>query len=77
MPFLAGDSAFLPENRTTFDFNIEFEQLFLSILQSALFVLTSVWRIYAQIGRPTVVNALVFKFVKVVGVYRRLSITRS
>lgn len=71
MPFLAGDSAFLPESQTAFDFNVEFEQLFLSILPSALFVLTSVWRVFSQTRRPTVVDAPVLKLVKVVSVYRR------
>ena len=49
-----------------FDFNLPFEQLFLSILPSALFILSSGWRIVLQRRRPHVVHARALQLIKLV-----------
>ncbi|KAJ5496624.1 ABC transporter integral membrane type 1 [Penicillium fimorum] len=64
MPFTTGEENLLRLNREDFDFNIQFEQLFFSIIPSALFIVTSVWRTLSEARKPTVVNAPVFKLIK-------------
>ncbi|CAI7602046.1 unnamed protein product [Penicillium glandicola] len=64
MPFTTGEENLLRLNQKDFDFNIQFEQLFFSIIPSTLFIVTSLWRTLSQARKPTVVNAPVFQLVK-------------
>ncbi|KAJ5973001.1 ABC transporter integral membrane type 1 [Penicillium vulpinum] len=64
MPFTTGEENLLRMNQEDFDFNIQFEQLFFSIIPSALFIVTSLWRTLSQARKPTVVNAPVFQLIK-------------
>ncbi|KGO73238.1 ABC transporter, integral membrane type 1 [Penicillium italicum] len=64
MPFTTGQENLLRLNQETFDFNIQFEQLFFSIIPSTLFIVTSLWRTLYQARKPTVVNAPVFQLIK-------------
>jgi di/tricarboxylate transporter len=66
MPFSAGEGQLFQQNHEQFDFNIEFEQVFLSTIPSALFILVSLWRIIYQARKPAVVNAPIFRFIKAV-----------
>ncbi|KAK4160538.1 P-loop containing nucleoside triphosphate hydrolase protein [Cladorrhinum sp. PSN259] len=63
MPFSTGEDL-LQLNQNHFDFNIQFEQLFFSIIPSVLFIITSAWRTFSQARKPTVVNAPAFQLVK-------------
>ncbi|KAH8673178.1 putative ABC multidrug transporter [Ilyonectria robusta] len=65
MPFSTGEENLLQLNQEDFDFNVQFEQLFFSIIPSALFIVTSLWRTLSQARKPTVVNAPFFQLVKV------------
>jgi hypothetical protein len=56
-------------NRVDFDFNIQFEQLFFSIVPSVIFIIASSWRAASQIRKPTMVKAPVFQFIKLVCEY--------
>jgi hypothetical protein len=67
MPFSTGADNLLQLNPDKFDFNIQFEQLFLSIIPSILFIVTSLWRTISRARKPTVVKAPIFQLVKVVG----------
>jgi hypothetical protein len=69
MPFTTGEGNLLQLNQDGFDFNIQFEQLFFSIIPSALFIVTSLWRTLSQVRKPTVVNAPVFQIIKVVCIF--------
>lgn len=71
MPFTTGQENLLRLNQETFDFNIQFEQLFFSIIPSALFIITSVWRTLYQARKPAVVNAPVFQLIKLVCSFSR------
>ncbi|KAH7152638.1 putative ABC multidrug transporter [Dactylonectria macrodidyma] len=64
MPFSSGEENLLQLNQEDFDFNVQFEQLFFSIIPSVLFIVTSLWRTIYQSRKPTVVNAPVFQLVK-------------
>lgn len=66
MPFPTGDDKLFQLNREQFDFNVQLGQLFFSIIPSALFIVTSLWRTLFQARKPTVVNAPVFQLIKVV-----------
>ncbi|AEO66963.1 uncharacterized protein THITE_2115579 [Thermothielavioides terrestris NRRL 8126] len=66
MPFSIGDDNLLQLNLDRFDFNVEFEQLFFSVIPSALFIVSSLWRTLSQARKPTVVHAPAFQLVKVV-----------
>lgn len=66
MPFSTGEENLLQLNQEDFDFNVQFEQLFFSIIPSALFIATSLWRTLSQARKPTVVNAPFFQLVKLV-----------
>ena len=66
MPFSTGKENLLQMNHEIFDFNIQFEQLFFSVIPSALFIMTSLWRTLSQARKPTVVNAPTFQFIKLV-----------
>ncbi|KAK9770744.1 hypothetical protein SCAR479_12535 [Seiridium cardinale] len=64
MPFSTGEENLLQLNQQDFDFNVQFEQLFFSIIPSVLFIGTSLWRTLSQARKPTVVNAPAFQLVK-------------
>ena len=48
MPFSTGEEKLLQLNQEEFDFNIQFEQLFFSIIPSVLFIITSLWWTVSQ-----------------------------
>ncbi|KAI8961197.1 putative ABC multidrug transporter [Daldinia sp. FL1419] len=52
--------------RDDFDFTIEFEQIFFSLIPSVAFILLSLWRIVTLVQRPTIVNAPMIGLVKIV-----------
>ncbi|KAK3331678.1 putative ABC multidrug transporter [Cercophora scortea] len=64
MPFSTGENNLLQLDQNQFDFNVQFEQLFFSIIPSVLFIVTSLWRTLSQARKPTVVNAPVFQLIK-------------
>jgi hypothetical protein len=66
MPFFTGDKSLLQLNSEQFDFSVQFEQLFFTIIPSALFIVTSIWQTLSQARKAPVVNAPVFQLVKVV-----------
>lgn len=66
MPFSTGEEDLFHINQQEFDFNVQFEQLFFSIIPSVLFIVTSLWRTLSQSRKPTVVNAPAFQLVKLV-----------
>lgn len=66
MPFSNGEGGLFQLNQESFDFNVQFEQLFFSIIPSVLFIATSLWRTLSQARKPTVVDAPVFQLVKLV-----------
>ena len=51
-------------NNARFDFGIQFEQVFFSILPSAIFIPVFLWRSLSQARQPAVVNAPAFLFLK-------------
>ena len=63
----AVSSGLFAMNTVDFDFNLPFEQLFLSIIPSALFILSSSRRIARQFRKPNVINARSFQIIKLVG----------
>ncbi|TEY70433.1 hypothetical protein BOTCAL_0103g00160 [Botryotinia calthae] len=65
MPFFTGGENLLQMNQEEFDFSIQFEQLFFSIIPSALFIVIACWRMVSRARKPTVVNAPGFQLVKV------------
>ncbi|KAE8374180.1 putative ABC transporter [Aspergillus bertholletiae] len=64
MPFTNGEGNMLHLNQEQFDFNLQFESLFFSIIPSALFIPSLLWRTLAQVRKPVVVNAPVLQFMK-------------
>lgn len=66
MPFSTGEGGLLQLNQESFDFNVQFEQLFFSMIPSVLFIATSLWRTVSQARKPTVVDAPVFQLIKLV-----------
>jgi ABC-type multidrug transport system fused ATPase/permease subunit len=66
MPFSTGEGGLLQLNHERFDFNIQFEQLFFSIIPSVVFILTALWRTLSCARKPVVVNAPIFQLIKVV-----------
>jgi hypothetical protein len=69
MPFSTGAENLFQLNSENFDFNVQFEQLFLSIIPSVFFIITSLLRT-ALLGRkPTVVNAPIFQLIKLVRIF--------
>jgi ABC-type multidrug transport system fused ATPase/permease subunit len=49
-----------------FDFNLQFEQLFFSVVPSALFIFAAVWRTISQSRKPKIVHASMFQYTKLV-----------
>ncbi|KAM7191633.1 putative ABC multidrug transporter [Naviculisporaceae sp. PSN 640] len=66
MPFSAEDQGvdMLHMNQANFDFNLEFEHLFFSIIPSVLFITASIWRVLSLVRRPTVVKAPIHRCIK-------------
>ncbi|KAL2074710.1 hypothetical protein VTL71DRAFT_8489 [Oculimacula yallundae] len=64
MVFNTIDHGLLEMDQQRFDFSLRFEQLFFSIIPSALFIVTSLWRIHFQMRRAAIVNAPVFQYIK-------------
>jgi hypothetical protein len=56
----------LDMNEDSFDFSLPFEQLILSIIPAAIFILSAIWRIVLQLRKPTVVHELNLQLIKVV-----------
>lgn len=54
------------QNSEQFDFNVDFEQVFFSIIPSALFLVAASCRTVSLARKPTVIKASVFRLVKVV-----------
>ncbi|KAH9904926.1 P-loop containing nucleoside triphosphate hydrolase protein [Xylariomycetidae sp. FL2044] len=50
--------------RGGFDFTVKFEQLFFSILPSALFVALSLWRVAVSVRRPVVARSRLLQYAK-------------
>ncbi|KAG9688401.1 putative ABC multidrug transporter, partial [Aureobasidium melanogenum] len=68
MPFDAGQHDLFSFNNVEFDFDIRFEQLFLSIVPSVLFIVASSWRAVAQFRKPTLVKAPIFQSIKLAAI---------
>ncbi|KAL2845281.1 P-loop containing nucleoside triphosphate hydrolase protein [Aspergillus pseudoustus] len=68
MSISTADSGLFQFNTDGFDFNLQFEQLFFSIIPSALFIPTSLWRSVFQARKPSVVNARGFQFLKMTAI---------
>ncbi|KAL4796908.1 hypothetical protein BDV19DRAFT_67164 [Aspergillus venezuelensis] len=66
MRFTSDEGGILHLNRAQFDFNLQFESLFFSIIPSVLFIPLSLWRNLARIRKPIVVNAPGLQFIKTV-----------
>jgi hypothetical protein len=66
MLFPIDQRGLLQLNKERFDFNIEFERLFFSIIPTAVFISTAAWRVLSQSRKPVVVKAPVFQLIKVV-----------
>lgn len=66
MPSFAEQEGLLELNKESFDFTLQFEQLFFSIIPSVLFIVFSIWRSLSQARKPTVVDAPVFQLIKLV-----------
>lgn len=66
MPFSSGEGNLFWLNQEGFDFNIQFEQVFFSIVPSVLFIITSLWRTFSQARKPSVVDAPFFQLIKLV-----------
>jgi hypothetical protein len=64
MSFTTGEHALLQPNDSKFDFNLQFEQLFFSIVPSALFIAASAWRTLSHVQKPIIVDALTFQRIK-------------
>ncbi|TGO61642.1 hypothetical protein BOTNAR_0126g00140 [Botryotinia narcissicola] len=77
MPFFNGGENVLQMNQAKFDFSIQFEQLFFSIIPSVLFIVIACWRMVSQARKPTVVHAPGFQLVKVaaIAIYVALEIS--
>lgn len=66
MPFWNGEAHLFQFNENRFDFNVQFEQIFFSVLPSVLFIITSLWRTFHQSRKPAVVHAPGFQLLKAV-----------
>ncbi|PVI01957.1 putative ABC multidrug transporter [Periconia macrospinosa] len=64
MPFTTGETKLLQLDSQRFDFNLEFEQLFFSILPSALFIIAASWHTLSQVRKPKIVHAPTFLYIK-------------
>jgi hypothetical protein len=66
MASFSGQNDLLELNEPGFDFSVQFEQLFFSIIPSVLFIAFSLWRSLSQARKPTVIEAPVFQLIKLV-----------
>lgn len=66
MTFSPQHGSLFKQNSDQFDFNLDFEQVFLSIIPSALFLIAASWRVLYLARKPAVVRASVFRLMKVV-----------
>lgn len=66
MPFYNAEAHIFQFNEDGFDFNIQFEQVFFSVLPSVLFIISSLWRTFHQSRKPAVVHAPLFQMLKAV-----------
>lgn len=66
MPFSSQHGSLFQQNSEQFDFNVDFEQVFFSIIPSTLFLVAASWRTVSLARKPAVVKASVFRLVKVV-----------
>jgi hypothetical protein len=60
------EHAFYHRKSKQFDFNLQFEQLYFSILPSALFIVAASWRTLLQARKPKVVHSASFQYIKLV-----------
>ncbi|KAF2439261.1 putative ABC multidrug transporter [Karstenula rhodostoma CBS 690.94] len=68
MPFSNGEAHLFQFNEDGFDFNVQFEQIFFSVLPSVLFIITSLWRTFHQSRKPAVVHAPAFQLLKAIAI---------
>ncbi|KAJ4003924.1 hypothetical protein NW752_012062 [Fusarium irregulare] len=68
MASFSGQSDLLELNEPGFDFSVQFEQLFFSIIPSTFFIVFSIWRSLSQARKPTVVEAPVFQLIKLTSI---------
>jgi hypothetical protein len=66
MPFTTGEGVLLKIDSKGFDWSFQFEQLFFSIIPSALFIIASSWRTISQTCKPKMVHAPTFQYIKLV-----------
>ncbi|KAJ8130651.1 hypothetical protein O1611_g2976 [Lasiodiplodia mahajangana] len=64
MAFSQGLGDLFEQDHATFDFNLQFEQLFFSIVPSAVFILSSLWRVLYQARKPAIVHAPTVQWIK-------------
>ncbi|KAI0505431.1 putative ABC multidrug transporter [Xylaria bambusicola] len=64
MDFSQGLGSLFEQDKAAFDFNLEFEQLFFSILPSAIFIFSSLWRVLHQTRKPVIVHAPTVQWIK-------------
>ncbi|KAJ3577733.1 hypothetical protein NPX13_g2830 [Xylaria arbuscula] len=71
MAFSQGLGNLFEQDDATFDFNLQFEQLFFSIVPSVLFIISSLWRVIYQARKPAIVHAPTTQWIKLgaIGVY--------
>ncbi|OQE46818.1 hypothetical protein PENCOP_c001G04282 [Penicillium coprophilum] len=65
MPFNSQNGSLFEQNGEQFDFNVDFEQVFFSIIPSALFIVLAAWIIVSHARKPIIVNASAFRLVKI------------
>ncbi|CAD0114906.1 unnamed protein product [Aureobasidium uvarum] len=68
MSFDTGQHGLFEFNQADFDFNITFEQIFLSIVPSVLFIVASSWRAVSQLRKPTLVKAPMLQSIKLAAI---------
>ncbi|KAL7796349.1 P-loop containing nucleoside triphosphate hydrolase protein [Trichoderma afarasin] len=68
MSMVVRNDQLFQQNDEQFDFNIKFEQVFLSILPSVLFIIVASWRTVAQVRKPVLVKASLFQIIKVAAI---------
>jgi hypothetical protein len=74
MAFATSEGTLLEPNQARFDFSIEFERLFFSILPSVIFIVAAIWRTLVRAKRPVIVHAPIFQLLKIVQPGRLLRI---
>jgi ABC-type multidrug transport system fused ATPase/permease subunit len=77
MPFTTAGSHMLQFDTERFDLNLQFEQLFLSIIPSTIFILASSWSTLSQRKKRKVVHAPTLLYLKLVRTLLRDSLSTS